>query len=103
MSERITALELKRIRGTFHPGMGGYNTIVRLLDEIERLKVQADIELVKRLTLPSWSDVEDELVAVFREPEASVHEGVKAVYGRIQDMLVMELIRARAAAAGDDE
>lgn len=105
--ELITAQVIADIRQNYAPPWAVYGgrTIYRLLDEIERLNAkleQADGELGKRLTLQPWDEVKDDLVGVYRGTAVSVEEGVKAVYGCIQDMLVLDMVLARAALAGDE-
>lgn len=63
---------------------------------------QFDGILVRALTLPVWGDVEDQLADAYKSVEASYYQRLQAVYGRIQDMLALNLVLARAAMAGDD-
>lgn len=113
-----TSLLESRITGTYTTE--ALNAVPVLLKEIERLrsctdpiecgheaalgqaKERFDAELVKRLTLPSWDEVEVELVSIYSKAP-SIRDGLQGIYGRIQDMLVHELIAARAAMAGDDQ
>ncbi|MGA5764500.1 hypothetical protein [Nonomuraea bangladeshensis] len=77
---------------------------------VEITPAVVDDLLVKALTLPAWGDVEDELRDLFHsapprsvEGEPSMHTGLEAVYGKVLEMLALNLVLARAVLAGDDD
>jgi hypothetical protein len=117
MTDRLTPAKIASLRMVWSPDARfkrhGATLVNQLIDEIERLNAkleQADGELVKRLTLPPWGEVETEMRELYHSapPRAveggpSMHTGLQAVYGRIQDTLALELVLARAVMAGDED
>lgn len=82
----------------------------RMLPHIVKVEQERfDAVLAQALILPAWEEMEAELRDAFHsspptivEGEPSKHTGLQAVYGVIQDTLMLALVQARAKLAGDE-